>query len=143
MAGVGYNLPLFYAEGSLHLDYLYNNGNPSNNAFKPYDHILSLWHQGQSGPFGLGVDVTFGHGTGRPHESVFGVTVLPTYVFAKNVIRKGDALQAALRYQYAVSDGDNGLQLQQRYEQEVVPEVSVTLTTPFMPGSITSFSATD
>ena len=49
------------------------------------------------------------------------MTVLPTYVFAKNVVRKGDALQAVLRYQYAVSDGDNGLQLQQRYEQEVVP----------------------
>ncbi len=35
-------MPLFYTDGSLHLDYLYNNGNPSNDAFKPYDHILSL-----------------------------------------------------------------------------------------------------
>jgi phosphate-selective porin OprO and OprP len=120
VAGVGYKLPLFYSDGSLHLDYLYNNGNPANNALEPYDHVISLWHQGQTGPFGLGVDVTFGHGLdARP--AVFGVTVLPTYVFAKNVVRKGDALQAALRYQYAVSDGDNGLQLQSRYEQEVVP----------------------
>jgi phosphate-selective porin OprO and OprP len=121
VAGVGCELPLFYSDGSLHLDYLYNNGNPSNNAFEPYDHVLSLWHQGQSGPFGLGVDSTFGHGlNARP--AVFGLTVLPTYVFAKNVIRKGDALQAVLRYQFSVSDGDNGLQLQQRYEQEVVPD---------------------
>jgi phosphate-selective porin OprO/OprP len=120
VAGVGYELPLFYAEGSLHLDYLYNNGNPSNNALKPYDHVFSLWHQGQAGPFGLGVDLTWGHGLGaRP--AVFGVTVLPTYVFAKDVLRKGDALQAVLRYQFATSDGDNGLQLQDRYEQEVVP----------------------
>jgi phosphate-selective porin OprO/OprP len=119
-AGTGYKLPLFYSEGSLHLDYLYNNGNPSNDAWRPYDHVISLWHQGQTGPFGLGVDATFGHGLeGRP--AVFGVTVLPTYVFAKNVIRKGDALQAVLRYQFAVSDGHNGLQLQPRYEGEVAP----------------------
>lgn len=121
VAGVGYELPLFYTEGSLHLDYVYNNGNPSNNALEPYDHILSLWHQGQIGPFGLGVELTYGHGLdARP--AVFGVTVLPTYVFARNVIRKGDAFQAVLRYQFAVSDGDNGLQLQPRYEQEVVPD---------------------
>jgi phosphate-selective porin OprO/OprP len=120
VTGVGYELPLFFEEGSLHFDYVYNNGNPSNNALKPYDHIFSLWHQGQTGPFGLGVDLTWGHGLGaRP--AVFGVTVLPTYVFAKDVIRKGDALQAVLRYQFAISDGDNGLQLQDRYEQEVVP----------------------
>ena len=113
-------MPLFYQAGRLHLDYLYNNGNPSNNALKPYDHVVSLWHQGQAGPLGLGLDLTWGHGLGaRP--AVFGVTVLPTYVFAKHVIRKGDALQAVLRYQFAVSDGDNGLQLQQRYEQDVVP----------------------
>ena len=31
------------SEGSLHLDYLYNNGNSANNALEPYDHILSLW----------------------------------------------------------------------------------------------------
>jgi phosphate-selective porin OprO and OprP len=121
VAGVGYELPLFYANGSLHLDYVYNNGNPSNNAFEPYDHILSLWHQGQTGPFGLGVDLTFGHGL-EARPAVFGVTVLPTYVFARNVVRKGDALQAVLRYQFSVSDGDNGLQLQSRYEQDVVPD---------------------
>ena len=120
VAGVGYALPLFYQTGSLHLDYLYNNGNPANNAFKPYDHIVSLWHQGQSGPFGLGVDVTAAHGI-EGNKSVLGVTVLPTYIFWKNVIRKGDALEAVLRFQYSVSDGDNGLLLQQRYEQEVVP----------------------
>jgi len=118
--GVGYELPLFYSEGSLHLDYLYNNGNPANNALSPYDHILSLWHQGQSGPFGLGVELQGAHGI-EGRTSVFGVTVLPTYVFWKDVLRKGDAFQAVLRYQYAVSDGDNGLNLQKRYEQEVVP----------------------
>jgi hypothetical protein len=120
VAGLGYVLPLFYANGSLHLDYLYNNGNPSNNALKSYDHVVSLWHQGQTGPFGLGVDLTAGHGI-EGRTSVLGVTVLPTYVFWKDVLCKGDALQAVLRHQYAVSDGDNGLQVQPRYEQEVAP----------------------
>ena len=66
------------------------------------------------------MDLTWGHGL-ETRPAVFGVTLLPTYVFARNVIRKGDALQAVLRYQFAVSDEDNGLQLQSRYEQEVVP----------------------
>jgi phosphate-selective porin OprO/OprP len=54
--------------------------------------------------------------------AVFGFTLLPTYVFARDVVRAGDALQAVLRYQFAVSAGDNGLQLPSRYEQEVVPD---------------------
>jgi hypothetical protein len=116
--GVGYELPLFYQKGSLHLDYLYNNGNDGNNAFRPYDHVVSLWHQGYSGPFGLGVDLTYGNGLhGRP--AVFGLTLLPSYTFAKNVLCKGDAFQLVLRYQFATSDEDNGLLLQSRYEREV------------------------
>jgi phosphate-selective porin OprO/OprP len=118
--GVGYDLPLFYETGGLHLDYLFNDGNPSNNALEPYDHVVSLWHQGNAGPFGLGVDLTWAHGLdARP--AVFGVTLLPTWLLVKNVLRKGDALQAVLRYQFAASDSGNGLQLQPRYEQELVP----------------------
>src|SRR5262249_16438405 len=120
LAGLGYNLPLFYDSGSLHFDYLYNNGNPSNNALQPYDHIFSLWHKGRAGPFGVGVDLTWADGLDA-RASVFGVTLLATYLIATNVIRKGDAWQAALHYQFAVSDKDNGLELQKRYEQEVVP----------------------
>jgi hypothetical protein len=112
-------LPLFYSDGSLHLDYLYNNGNQSNNALEPYDHVLSLWHQGQIGPFGQAVDLTWGHGI-EGRKSAWGVTALGTYEMSKDLLRKGDALQAVLRYQYAASDGDNGLQLQSRYEQKVV-----------------------
>ena len=121
VAGVARKLPLFYESGSLHLDYAFHNGNPANNAFDPYDHIITLWHQGTAGAFGLGLDATWADGLeGRP--AVFGLTLLPTYVFAKDVIRKGDRLQAVVRYQFAVSEGDNGLQPQERYEQEVVPD---------------------
>src|SRR5262249_18305867 len=119
-AGAGYKLPLFYEDGNLHLDYLFNDGNPSNNALEPYDHVVSLWHQGNADHFGLGVDLTWAHGLNE-RPAVLGLTLLPTYLIGKNLLRKGDALQAVLRYQFAGSDRDNGLQLQQRYEQELVP----------------------
>jgi phosphate-selective porin OprO and OprP len=120
VAGVGYELPLFFETGSIHLDYVFGDGHEDNDALSPYDHTLSLWHQGQAGPFGLGLELTGAHGLeGRP--AVFGVTILPTYVFARDLLRDGDALQAVLRWQFAVSDGDNGLELQKRYEQEIVP----------------------
>jgi phosphate-selective porin OprO and OprP len=120
VADVGYELPLFYSEGSLHLEYLYNNGNPSDNALEPYNHVLSLWHQGRSGPLSLGTEIIAAHGL-EGHRSVIGITVLPTLVLWKNVVFKGDALEAILRYHYAVSNGENGLYLQQRYEQKIVP----------------------
>src|SRR5262249_16364293 len=119
-AGGGTNLPLFYTDGTLSLDYLYNDGDPRSNALKPYDHVLSLYHPGQGGDFKLGVDVSWAHGLeGRP--AVVGLTLLPTFDLAKHVIRKRDALQAVMRYQLASSDHANGLQLQSRYEQDVVP----------------------
>jgi len=119
VADVDRKLPLGYESGELHLDYLWNDGNSANNALPPYDHHLSLWHQGRAGPWEVGNDVTWAHGLdGRP--SVFGLTVIPTRTFAGNLLRKGDALQAVLRYQFSVSDGHNGLALQNRYEQHVV-----------------------
>jgi len=123
LAGVSYDLPLFYEHGSLNLDYVFNNGDSSNNALKPYDQVASLWHQGQVGPLRAGLQLIGGHGLGgRP--AVFGVTAQSAWAFAQDVFRKGDAFQAVLRYQFALSDGDNGLNLQQRYEQEVVPHGS-------------------
>jgi len=119
VAGVNHDLPLFYEAGSLHLDYLFNDGDPANNALAPYDHIISLWHQGQKGPVGLGVDLTWGHGlNARPQ--VFGVTLLPSYKIAQKLLHEKDFLLAVLRYQYSASKGNNGLQLQNRYEQEII-----------------------
>jgi phosphate-selective porin OprO/OprP len=119
VAGVGYELPLIYKEGSLHLDYLYNSGHSENNALEPYDHILSLWHQGKAGPFSMGIELIAGHGI-EGQKSVFGFTILPTLLLGKNIIFKGDALEAVLRYHYATSNGPNGLIPQQRYEQKVM-----------------------
>jgi len=117
--GGSYKVPLFYQQGTLHLDYLYNNGNVDNNAFKPYEHIISLWHQGKMGPLEIDIDLTAAHGTGEL-GNVFGFTLLPSYDFAHNLFIPGDRLQLALRYHYASGSEDFSLQFNKRYEQKVV-----------------------
>ncbi len=119
-AGVEHPLPLFFTSGNLHLNYVFNDGHTANNALSPYDHILAVWHEGRSGRFRMGLDLLAGHGIADT-ASVLGVTVLPTLEIGKHLLRKADALQAVLRLQYAASDGDGGLYLQSRYQQEVVP----------------------
>ena len=117
--GVGYDLPLFYDQGALHLDFLYNDGNQDNNAFKPYRQVVSLWHRGNKGAFGLGMDLTSGSGGFGGQPDVLGFTLLPTYDLSNSLLIGGDKLELALRYQYVDSDGENGLILSKRYEQEV------------------------
>jgi phosphate-selective porin OprO/OprP len=116
--GVGKEMPLFYKNGAIHLDYLYNNGDENNNAFKPYEHIVSLWHQGQKGPLGIDIDLTVASGV-DDQSDVFGLTLLPTYDFVHNLIITDDKLQLALRYHYASSSDKHGLIFNKRYEQEV------------------------
>jgi phosphate-selective porin OprO/OprP len=117
--GFGFGLPLLYDQGTLHLDFLYNDGNQDNNAFKPYRQVVSLWHRGNKGAFGLGMDLTSGSGGFDGQADVLGFTLLPTYDLSDSLLIGGDKLQLALRYQYVDSDGENGLILQKRYEQEV------------------------
>jgi phosphate-selective porin OprO/OprP len=117
--GFEFGLPLLYDKGTLHLDILYNDGNQDNNAFKPYRQVVSLWHRGNKGSFGLGMDLTSGSGGLDGQADVLGFTLLPTYDLSNSLLIGGDKLQLALRYQYVDSDGENGLILQKRYEQEV------------------------
>lgn len=116
--GIRYELPVFYDRGALHLDYLYNNGDEDNNAFKPYGNIISLWHEGQKGPLGIGIDLTAASGLDEQSD-VFGLTLLPTYDLVENLIAGGDKLQLALRYHYASSSDAYGLKFNKRYEQPV------------------------
>ena len=111
-------MPLFYDKGALHLDYLYNNGDEDNNAFKPFENIISLWHEGQKGRLGIGIDVTAAGGVDEQSD-VFGLTLLPNYDLVENLIMGGDKLQLALRYHYASSSDEYGLKFNKRYEQPV------------------------
>ncbi len=118
LVGVAHNAPLYYDKGTIHLDYLYNNGNTDNNAFKPYKHIVSLWHQGQKGNLGVDLDITTATGT-EGKSDLFGITILPTYDFARNLILSGDKIQLAMRYHHASSSDASGLVFNKRYEQKV------------------------
>jgi len=116
--GAGYDTTLFYDEGSLHLDYLYNSRDTEGNAFRPYSHVVSLWHKGERGRLGMAVDLTMA----KPLETngeVWGLTLEPTWMLLYGLLGNNNSLQLALRYQYASSDEDNGLHLQRRYEEEV------------------------
>ena len=117
--GVGHELPLFYDRGSLHLDYLYNDADRDSTSFKPYRNVASLWHQGSKGAYEMGIDFTSGRGGLDGRSSVWGLTLLPTYELSQNLFMGGDALQLALRYQYARGVEPNGLLPQKRYELEV------------------------
>jgi phosphate-selective porin OprO/OprP len=116
--GASYDTKLLYKKGRLHLDYLHNSGDSEGNAFRPYRHVISLWHRGESGRLGMGFDLTMA----KPLETnghVFGLTIEPTWMLLNEVFGNNDSLQLAVRYQYANSNEDNGLTLQRRYEQEV------------------------
>jgi len=117
--GLSYPLTAFYDKGTLSLDMLYNDGNAKNNAFQPYREIISIWHQGQKGRFRLGIDLTVGRGEFSGAPDVLGVTLIPSYDIADNLLLGGDRLQFATRYQYVASDGENGLAIPRRYEREV------------------------
>lgn len=118
VVGVGYETTMFYDKGRIHLDYLRNADDSIGNAFEPYKHIVSLWHSGEKGRFGMGIDFTLAdplNSDGR----VYGLTLAPTWKLLDQLFENNDPLQLAFRYQYAKSTHLNGLHLQSRYEETV------------------------
>lgn len=116
--GASYETELVYEKGSLHLDYLRNTEKSEGNAFRPYRHVVSLWHHGEKGRLAVGADLTYA----VPLETsghVFGLTVEPSWMLLNNVFGNDDPLQFTMRLQYANSSEENGLHLQRRYEEEV------------------------
>ena len=116
--GAAYDTKLFYDKGRLHLDYLHAPNERDANAFRPYRHVVSLWHRGEKGRLDMGIDLT----VAQPLETgghVFGLTVEPAWMLSSALFGNNDPLELVLRYQYANSSRDNGLFLQRRYEQKV------------------------
>lgn len=114
LASIGYNaddLCPITDELAIRFDYLYNDGDAGNNAVAPYSHSFSLNTQAKKGRFGLGTDILYATGDGVP--DVFGVVIMPTYELIE------DKLELVTRYQFADSDGADGLRAQSRYERAV------------------------
>ena len=116
--GLAAPLPLFSGSGTVFLDYLYNDGDEENSAFEPYGDIVSLWHQGDSGHWALGLDLTWANGAGEVSD-VWGLTILPSRMIGSDLLMADDSLELAVRYHYAESDRPGGLSFARRYEQPV------------------------
>ena len=63
---------------------------------------------------GLDIDMTIASGVGDQSD-VFGLTLLPTYDLLQDIMLSGDKLQLALRYHYASSSDEYGLNFNKRY----------------------------
>ena len=116
--GAAYETPLFLENGKLQLDYLYNSRDTEGNAFRPYRHVVSLWHQGEKERLTLAMDLTMAIPLVTSGQ-VIGLTLEPGWRLLDQVFGKNDPLQLTMRYQYANSSEDNGLHLQKRYEGKV------------------------
>lgn len=107
-ARIGYGIT---EETEARFDYFYAAGADTDNGVEEYDHVFSWNTTSQWGQFGLATDIIYAAGIDDAHNSdVFGIVFMPSYYLT-------DDLQAVFRYQYAVSDSDDGIRLRSRYER--------------------------
>lgn len=122
VGGMSFNIPFIFEEGDFHFDYYYNDGHDGNDGFKPYRHVGSIHYKGEWRKFNFGMDFTYAHGiSDTPNAG--GFTLLANYdLVDRHLFFTDDALQLNFRYHVALSERENGLLAQKRYEQEIVGE---------------------
>ena len=91
------------------LDYLFNEGDPENDAIKDYRHTISLNSASQWGRIGLLTDLILAESLDNGGD-LLGVVLLPAYKLTPQI-----ALVA--RYTFLSSGDDDGVRLQKRYER--------------------------
>ncbi|MEZ5459292.1 MAG: porin [Steroidobacteraceae bacterium] len=94
----------------LRLDYVYNEGNPDNNAIAPFRHMVSLNSASQWQRFGLITDIIFADALPAARGDLFSVVLMPHYKLTPR-------LQAVARFTYAGSNAVDGVRLSSRYER--------------------------
>jgi phosphate-selective porin OprO/OprP len=99
-------------ETELRIDYLFNEGDPDNNAVAPFRHSVSLNSDSQWQRFGLITDVIFARALPQARGDLFSVVLMPHY-------RLTPKLQLVGRYTYAWSDSATGVRLSSRYDRRV------------------------
>lgn len=118
--GVSLELPLVFDEGKLYVDYLFNNGFAANNAFAPYEHIISTYYKTKVGKTNLNFDITWAKGIGDVSD-VRGVTLLLSYDLFSQLLLDTDFLQVNFRYHQARGGDPGALSGQRRYEHQIEP----------------------
>jgi len=92
----------------IRFDYFYNDGDAGNDGFEDQENTFSLNSTTKLDGFGLNTDLIYA--TGGIENDVYGLVIMP-YVDIT------DKLQGVFRYQFAGSDGNDGIRLQSRYER--------------------------
>lgn len=86
---------------------------PGDAGAKPYDNSFALTGDVKQGRWAATADLLYASGrndvTGADIPNVWGISIIPTFDITKK-------LQLVARYQFASSQEDNGLKLQNRYE---------------------------
>lgn len=118
--GFSVEVPLLFEKGTVYVDYLFNNGFAANNAFAPYEHILTTYYKTSTGNASLDLSLTRADGVGDVSD-VQGATVLFNYDLKKHLLLNTDLLQLNFRYHQASGDDASALSGQRRYEHEVEP----------------------
>lgn len=95
----------------LRFGYFYGDGAGEDTGIEEYDNVFVWTSDSKWGKVGLTTDVVFATGIDNNQNSdVFGVIIMPSYDLTEK-------LQAVFRYQYATSEGAEGIRLQSRYER--------------------------
>jgi len=116
--GVGYK---FNKNHDLRFDngILVGNTDVSTNAARPYTYTTALSYSGKffDQKFWLQSDLVMATGEDE-QPNLYGLILLPSYMLTEQI-------EIVTRYQYLVSDEDNGVRLQSRYERRA-PELPTT-----------------
>jgi len=109
-AGIGYK---FNSSHSLRFDNGMLTDSPGNNATRPYTYTTALSYSGKflEDKFWLQSDLVMAIGE-NDTPNLFGIIILPSYMVT-------DKIQLVTRYQYLVSNENDGVRLQSRYERRV------------------------
>jgi len=109
-ARIGYDLN---ENTELRFDYFYADGAGEGGGVEEYDNIFSWNSQSDWDRFHLVTDLIYATGVEAPrYTDSFSVVIMPYYDIT-------DKLEGVFRYTYSTADGDQGVDLQSRYEDDV------------------------
>ncbi len=117
VSGIGYDFKkqLNFDRALFRIDYVHNDGDPLNDAVKPFSNTVDLDVVLRKGRYGFNATVIGGNGIGAQPD-VWGLDLMPTFAITKK-------LELVARYTFLDSAGPGGIKAERRYEN-VVPGIT-------------------
>ena len=94
---------------TVRLDYFYADQDSDSNKVSGHDHIVSLGTDNDFGGWGVVTDLIYGSDD-EVNGDIYSIVIMPHYDLT-------DKIELVGRYTFSASGGENGVQLQKRYEQ--------------------------